>query len=109
LSRREILTIVAVGLYEKARREAELRCLALARRSKGIFDDPISDFLLVGILVSVFLHFRKMKLLQRRTNQLAFQVSELNALIRTISLDPEGFSVDQRAPSMRFDETTLAT
>jgi hypothetical protein len=74
-----------------------------------LFDDPISDLLLVGILVSVFLHFREMKLLQQRTNQLAFQVSELSALIRTISLAAEGPSVDQRAPSMRFDETTLAT
>ena len=74
-----------------------------------LFDDPISDLLLVGILVSVFLHFRGMKLLQQRTNQLAFQVSELSALIRTISLAAEGPSVDQCAPSMRFDETTLAT
>ena len=74
-----------------------------------LFDDPLSDLLLVGILASVFLHFREMKLLQQRTNQLAFQVSELKALIRTISLAPEGPSVDQRAPSMRFDETTLST
>jgi hypothetical protein len=41
-----------------------------------LFDDPISDLLLVGILVSVVLHFREMKLLQKRTNQLALQVSE---------------------------------
>ena len=74
-----------------------------------LFDDPISDLLLVAILVSVFLHLREMKLLQQRTNQLVFQVSELKALIRTISPAPEGPSVDQRAPSMRFDETTLST
>ena len=42
--------------------------------------------LLVGILVSVVLHFREMKLLQKRTNDLALQVSELKMLIRTMSV-----------------------
>jgi hypothetical protein len=51
-----------------------------------LFDDPFSDLLLVGILVSVVLHFREMKLLQKRTNDLALQVSELKMLIRTMSV-----------------------
>ena len=49
-----------------------------------LFDDPIADLIAVGILVSIALHYREMKLLQRRTNQLAFQVSELKMLIKTI-------------------------
>ena len=69
-----------------------------------LFDDPISDLLLVGILVSVVLHFREMKLLQKRTNQLALQVSELKMLIRTISV------VDHTALllPMTPDDTTQA-
>jgi hypothetical protein len=51
-----------------------------------LFDDPFSDLLLVGILVSVVLHFREMKLLQKRTNDLTLQVSELKMLIRTMSV-----------------------
>jgi hypothetical protein len=47
------------------------------------FDDPISDLLLAGIFVLAALQHRQMRLLQQRTNQLAFQLSELNALIRT--------------------------
>ena len=57
------------------------------------FDDPISDLLLAGILVLAALHHRQMRHLQRRTNQLAFQVSELNVLIRTISSVTDGPSV----------------
>jgi hypothetical protein len=49
-----------------------------------LFDDPIADLIAVGIFVSVALHYREMKLLQQRTNELAFQVSELKMLIKTI-------------------------
>jgi hypothetical protein len=74
-----------------------------------LFDDPIADLLLAGIFVLAAMHHRQMGILQQRTNQLPFHESELKALIRTISLAPEGPSVDQRAPSMRFDGKTLAT
>ena len=50
-----------------------------------------------------------MRLMQQRTNQLAFQVSELNALIRTMTSVPDSPEMTQRAPSMRFDEATLST
>ena len=50
-----------------------------------LFDDPFSDLLLAGVFILAALQHRQMRLMQRRTNQLAFQVSELNALIRTIS------------------------
>jgi hypothetical protein len=69
-----------------------------------LFDDPISDLLLVGILVSVVLHFREMKLLQKRTNQLALQVSELKMLIRTISVVDHTALLLPMAP----DDTTQA-
>ena len=49
-----------------------------------LFDDPIADLIAVGILVSVVLHYREMRLLQKRTHELAFQVSELKVLIKTI-------------------------
>jgi hypothetical protein len=74
-----------------------------------LFDDPLSDLLLAGIFVLAALHHRQMRLLQRRTDQLAFRVSELNALIRTTSPVTDGPTLTQRGPSMRFDETTLAT
>jgi hypothetical protein len=72
------------------------------------FDGPISDLLLLaGIFVLAALHHRRMRLLQQRTNQLSFQVSELNALIRTISTVTDALSVTPGGPSMHFDETTL--
>ena len=76
-----------------------------------LFDDPFSDLLLAGIFVLAALHHRQMRLMQQRTNQLAFQVSELKMLMMTTSGGsvPDGPSVTQRAPSMRFDETTPAT
>ena len=53
-----------------------------------LFDDAVSDLQLAGIFVVAALHHRQMRHLQRRTNQLAFQVSELKMLIATI---PIGF------------------
>jgi hypothetical protein len=50
-----------------------------------LFDDPIADLVTAGILVSVVLHHREMRLLQQRMNELSFQVSELKILIKTIS------------------------
>ena len=73
------------------------------------FDDPISDLLLAGIFVLSALHHRQMRLLQQRTNQLAFQVSELNALIRTIPSVPDAPSVTQGGPSNRFEGRPLYT
>ena len=69
------------------------------------FDDPISDLLLTCIFVLTALHHRQMRLLQRRTDQLAFQVSELKMLIATIPSVGDGPSMTQRVPSIRFDET----
>jgi hypothetical protein len=68
-----------------------------------LFDDPFSDLLLAGILILAGLHHRQMRLMQQRTNQLAFQVSELNALIRTIPSVPDAPSVTQRESLVRFD------
>ncbi len=53
-----------------------------------LFDHPISDLLLVGIFVLAALQHRQMGLLQQRANQLAFQLSELNALMRTTPPSP---------------------
>ena len=72
-----------------------------------LFDDPISDLLLAGILIFAALHHRQMRLMQQRTNQLAYQVSELNALIRTTPSAFDEPSETQRSPSMRFDETPV--
>jgi hypothetical protein len=72
-----------------------------------LFDDPFSDLLLAGIFVLAAMHHRQMRLMQQRTNQLAFQVSELSALIRTSASVPDARAMTQSGPSMRFDETTL--
>ncbi|MET0172867.1 MAG: hypothetical protein ABW206_10735, partial [Agrobacterium vaccinii] len=78
-----------------------------------LFDDPFSDLLLAGIFVLAAVHHRQMSRMHQRTNQLAFQVSELKMLIMTMPGGApsvaDGPSVTQRGPSMRFDETTLAT
>jgi hypothetical protein len=74
-----------------------------------LFDDPFSDLLLAGIFVFAALHHRQMSRLQQRTNQLAFQVSELKALISTTSLGLNSSGILMRAPSKRFDEATLST
>jgi hypothetical protein len=55
------------------------------------------------------LHRRQMYRLQQRTNQLAFQVSELKALISATSFGLNSSGTLMRAPSNRFDETTLST
>ena len=73
-----------------------------------LFDDPIYD-LLAGVFLLAVLLLLQMRRLQLRTNQLAFQVSELNALIRTISTVTEAPSVTLGGPPMHFDETTLMT
>jgi hypothetical protein len=78
-------------------------------RSCSVADDPLSDLLLAGIFVLTVLHHRQMSRLQQRTNQLAFQVSELKAVISTIPFVPDSPERTQRAPSMRFDETSLTT
>ena len=72
-----------------------------------LLDDPFSDLLLAGVFVLTVLHHRQMRLMQQRINLLAFQVSELNALIRTIPSVPDVPSMTQRGPSMRFDEAPL--
>ena len=72
-----------------------------------LFDDPISDLLLAGIFLFAALHHRQMRLLQQRANQLAFQLSELKVLISTTPFVPNSPGMTQRAPSRRFDETTL--
>ena len=78
-----------------------------------LFDDPFSDLLLAGVFILAALQHRQMRLMQRRTNQLAFQVSELKMLIMTMPGGApsvaDGPSVTQHAPSIRFDETTLST
>ena len=73
------------------------------------FDNPFSDLLLAGVFILAALHHRQMRLMQQRTNQLSFQVSELNALIRTMPSVPDAPAMTQSGPSMRFDETTLST
>jgi hypothetical protein len=50
----------------------------------ALFHDPIADLLLAGIFVLATLHHRQMRLLQKRTSELALRVSELNVLIKTI-------------------------
>jgi hypothetical protein len=78
-----------------------------------LFDDPFSDLLLAGVFILAALHHRQMRLMQQRTNQLTFQVSELKMLIMTMPggapYVPHEPSMTQRGPSMRFDETTLST
>ncbi len=71
-----------------------------------LFDDPIYD-LLAGFFLLAVLLLLQMRRLQLRTNQLAFQVSELNALIRTISTVTDAPSVTPGGHPMHFDETTL--
>ena len=74
-----------------------------------LFDDPFSDLLLAGVIILAALQHRQMRLMQQRTNQLSFQVSELKMLLMTTPSVPDAPSVTQHAPSMRFDETTLST
>ena len=74
-----------------------------------LFDDPFSDLLLAGIFVFAALHHRQMSRLQQRMNQLAFQVSELKALMSTAPPAPVCFGMALRASSKRFDEPTLST
>ena len=78
-----------------------------------LFDDPFSDLLLAGVFILAALQHRQMRLMQQRTNQLTFQVSELKMLIMTMPGGApsvaDGPSVTQHAPSIRFDETTLST
>jgi hypothetical protein len=83
----------------------------------GVINDPDNltmvyraDLLLAGIFLLVAMQHRRIGLLQGQTSQLAFQVSELNALVRTTPPSfPDRDTVTQRAPSMRYDETTLIT
>ena len=49
-----------------------------------LFDDPFSDLLLAGVFILAVLQHRQMRLMQQRTNQLTFQVSELKMLIMTM-------------------------
>jgi hypothetical protein len=76
-----------------------------------LFDDPVSDLLLAGILVFAALHHRQMRLLQRRTNELALHVSELKMLMVTTPGGshsiPDGPSVTQRGSPVRFDGRPL--
>ena len=78
-----------------------------------LFDDPFSDLLLAGVFILTALQHRQMRLMQQRTNQLTFQVSELKMLIMTMPGGApsvaDGSSVIQRGPSMRFDEATPST
>ena len=66
-----------------------------------LFDDPIYD-LLAGFFLLAVLLLLQMRRLQLRTNQLALQVSELNALIRTISTVTDAPSVTLGGPPMHF-------
>jgi hypothetical protein len=50
----------------------------------SLFDNPIADLVTAGILVSIFLHHREMRVLQKRMDELSFQVSDLKILIATI-------------------------
>ena len=76
-----------------------------------LFDDPFSDLLLAGVFIFAVLQHRQMRLMQQRTNQLAFQVSELKMLIMNMPGSaptvPDGPPMTQCAPSMRLDETPL--
>jgi hypothetical protein len=72
-----------------------------------LFDDPISDLLLAGILIFAALHHRQMRLMQQRTNELALQVSDLKILISTIPFAPDSPEMTQRAPSKRFEGQPL--
>ena len=75
-----------------------------------LFDDPVSDLLLAGILVFAALHHRQMRLLQRRTNELALHVSELKVLMMTTpggSPSIDGPSVIQRGSPVRFEGQPL--
>ena len=73
-----------------------------------LFDDPFSDLLLAGVLILAALQHRQMRLMQQRTNQLAFQVSELKALMSTAPPAPRSSGMALRASS-RFDEPILST
>jgi hypothetical protein len=72
-----------------------------------LFDDPVSDLLLAGILVFAALHHRQMRLMQQRTKQLSFQVSELNALIRTTPPVPDAPAMTPRGSQVRFEGQPL--
>ena len=67
-----------------------------------LFDDPISDLLLAGVFLLAAMHHRQMRLMQQRTNQLAFMTMPGSA--PTV---PDGPPMTQCAPSMRLDETPL--
>ena len=49
-----------------------------------LFDVPIAYLLLAGVFILAVLQHRQMRLMQQRTNQLSFQVSELKMLIMTM-------------------------
>jgi hypothetical protein len=68
-----------------------------------LFDDPFSDLLLAAVFILAALQHRQMRLMQQRTNQLAFQVSELNALIRTISTVTDAPSVTPTQEAAEFN------
>ena len=68
-----------------------------------------ADLLLACILLLVAVQHRQMALLRRRTNRIAFQVSQLNALVRTTPSVPDRDTVTERVPSMSYDETTIIT
>ena len=62
-----------------------------------LFDDPIADLVTVGILVSIVLHHREMRVLQKRMDELSFQVSDLKILIATIPSVGDGPSLAANA------------
>jgi hypothetical protein len=50
-----------------------------------LFDNPIADLITVGMLVSVVLHIREVRLIQKRMTELEFLVGKLEMFIRTMS------------------------
>jgi hypothetical protein len=63
----------------------------------SLFDDPIADLVTVGILVSIFLHHREMRVLQKRMDELSFQASDLKILVATIPSVGDGPSLAANA------------
>jgi hypothetical protein len=50
-----------------------------------LFSDPIAVCIMVGIIVSVVQHYREVRLIEKRADELQYLVGRLEMLIRTAS------------------------
>jgi hypothetical protein len=50
-----------------------------------LFSDPIAVCIMVGIIVSVIQHYREVRLIEKRADELQYLMGRLEMLIRTAS------------------------